>query len=51
MRFTDGQIRQLQESATTLTEQNPGREVHFAQTEEAAPVTTLRYDADSPMGA
>ena len=51
MRFTDGQIRQLQESATTLTEQNPGCEVHFAQTEEAAPVSTLRYDADPPMGA
>ena len=51
MRFTDGQVRELRESATTMTEQNPGFEVHFAQTEEAAPVTTLRYDEDPPTGA
>lgn len=39
------------QSSTPGSEQHPGFEVHFAQTEEAAPVTTLRYDEDPPTGA
>ena len=51
MRFSNAQADQLRDSAATMTEQNPGFEVHFAQTGEAAPVTTLRYDADPPADA
>lgn len=51
MRFNDAQAKWLRESAESMTEENPGIQVHFAQTEETGPVTTVRYDEDASVGA